>query len=327
VNRSLTAVPGLEVGHATAGAGGTGCTVILGPLRAVAEVRGLATGSRELGTLSPGHLVPRADALLLTGGSAFGLAAADGVMRWLAARGRGYDTGVTRVPIVPAAVLFDLAEGVEPPGPELGEAACEAASRAPVAEGRVGAGAGARVGKLAGAAASMPGGLGSWSVPVGPWTVGALAAVNALGDVLDGEGRIVAGARGADGAFLDGAARARAGAGDRDAAAGEMGDLAGGTHTTLAVVATDAPLDRRDLGRAARVIANAFARRIHPVHTPFDGDVLFVGSTAGFASGAGDRPEGDAPGGLPSTGVLAVAVAAQEALEEAITRSVITGNG
>lgn len=313
MNRSLTAVPGLEVGHATDAGGRTGCTVVLGPFRAVAEVRGLATGSRELGPLAPEHLVPSVDALLLTGGSAFGLAAADGVMAWLRSRGRGYDTGVARVPIVPAAVIFDLAEGVTPPGPDLGEAACDAATGGPVAEGRVGAGAGARVGKLAGPEASMPGGVGSWAVEMGPWTVAALAVVNALGDVLDAHGRIVAGARSADGTFLDGAARLRSGAAGGGGGGGEMDELAAGTNTTLAVVATDAPLDRRDLVRAARVAGNALPRRIHPVHTPFDGDVVFALST-------GETADGREP--LPSTRVLALAVAAQEALEEAVTRAV-----
>ncbi len=311
----LTAVPGLEVGHAEVPGGGSGCTVVLGPLRAVCEVRGLATGSRELGPLSPEHLVPTVDALLLTGGSAFGLAAADGVMAWLAERDRGYDTGRARVPIVPAAVIFDLAEGVARPDAATGRAACEAASPDPVHTGRVGAGAGARVGKLAGLEASMPGGVGSAAVAAGPWTVGALAVVNALGDVLDASGAVVAGARGPDGAFLDGAALLRAALRDagEDGGGGEMRDLAAGTNTTLAVVATDAPLGARDLSRLARVAGNAFARRIHPVHTPFDGDVLFAASTADPGG------EGEA---LPSTTVLALAVAAQAVLEDALTRAV-----
>jgi L-aminopeptidase/D-esterase-like protein len=306
----LTAVPGLAVGHATASGGRTGCTVVLGPFRAVAEVRGLATGSRELDVLRPEHLVPRVDALLFTGGSAFGLAAADGVVSWLRERGRGYDTGAARVPIVPAAVIFDLAEGTSPPDAPMGAAACDAADDGPVAEGRVGAGAGATVGKLAGVEASMPGGVGSWSVKTGPWTVGALAVVNALGDVLDGDGRIVAGARADDGSFPGGAVLARAAAGSRG---GEMKELGAGTNTTLAVVATDAPLDATNLARAARMAGNALARRIHPVHTPFDGDVVFTVSTA------------EAAEALPSSDVLAVGLGMQEALEEAVTRAVTVG--
>lgn len=313
MNRSLTAVPGIRAGHATAAGGRTGCTVVLGPFRAAAEVRGLATGSRELPTLSPEHLVPRVDAFLLTGGSAFGLAAADGVMAWLRARGRGHETGVVPVPIVPAAVIFDLTPDGPTPDAALGEAACRAADDGPLPEGPVGAGAGARVGKLGGPEASMPGGVGSWAVEAGPWTVGALAVVNALGDVLDGGGRVVAGARGEDGAFPGGAALVRARAGRSDDGNGEMGGLTAGTHTTLAVVATDAPLDRTDLARAARVAGNAFARRIHPVHTPFDGDVVFAASTA---------PEAEE---LSSARVLQVGLAAQEALEEAITRAVTVG--
>ena len=290
MNRTLTAVPGLAVGHATAPHGRTGCP------------------------LAPEHLVPAIDAVLLTGGSAFGLAAADGVMAWLRERGRGHETGVVPVPIVPGAVIFDLAEGVTPPDAAMGEAACDAASSGPVAEGRVGAGAGATVGKLGGLDGAMPGGVGSWSVSAGPWTVAALAVVNALGDVRDGDGRIVAGARGEDGAFLDGAALLRARAGE---AGGEMDGLAAGTNTTLAVVATDAPLSRRDLGRLLRVAGNALPRRIHPVHTPFDGDVVFALSTGGMDEGR------DAEGaGLPSTALLSLAVAAQEALEEALTRAV-----
>lgn len=321
MNRTLTAVPGIRVGHAAGPSGRTGCTVVLGPFRAAVEARGPATGSRELPTLGPDHLVPRADALLLTGGSAFGLAAADGVMAWLQSRDRGYDTGVARVPIVPAAVIFDLTGDDSPPGPAQGEAACQAASADAVAEGRVGGGAGATVGKLAGPTGSMAGGVGSWVVVAGPWTVGALAVVNALGDILDGAGRIVAGARGEDGTFLGGAALARAAAGaDPGGGTGEMDELAAGTNTTLAVVATDAPLDRRDLARAARVAGNALPRRIHPVHTPFDGDVVFAASTAGM-----DAAPGDEPASLPSAQVLAVALAAQEALEEAITRAVTAG--
>lgn len=302
-------VPGLAVGHGHTYGGHSGCTVVLGPFRAAAEVRGMATGSRELGVLDPHHLVPRADAVLLTGGSAFGLAAVDGVMTWLEQQDRGYDTGSARVPIVPAAVIYDLAPHVIRPDSETGAEACANAEEGWPEEGRVGAGAGARVGKLAGPEAAMPGGLGAWALDAGPFRVGALAVVNALGDVLDGGGSIVAGARGPDGAFLDSARLLLSGA----PGTGEMRDLAAGGNTTLAVVATDAPLSRVALARVARVAANALARRIAPVHTPFDGDVVFALSTA--------PEEREAS----SAEVLTLGAAAQHALEEAIVRAVTEG--
>jgi L-aminopeptidase/D-esterase-like protein len=306
-------VPGLAVGHGQAYGGHTGCTVVLGPFRGAVEVRGLATGTRELDALSPHHLVPRADAVLLTGGSAFGLAAADGVMTWLEAKGRGYDTGVVPVPIVPAAVIFDLQADAPRPDAETGDAACEDARESGFLEGRIGAGSGATVGKIAGRERSMPGGFGAWSAAFGEYRVGALVVVNALGDVVDAEGRIVAGARGEDGGFLDAFALLRTGG----VSPGEMGVKAGapepGTNTTLALVATDAPLGKVDLGRVARMAANAVTRRISPVHTPFDGDVVFAVSTAVEERAVSSRE------------VLALGAAAQGALEVAILRAVTEG--
>lgn len=296
-------VPGMTVGHALAYGGKSGCTVVLGPFRAAAEVRGLATGSRELDVLRPDHLVPLVDAILLTGGSVFGLAAADGVTTWLYEAGRGYDTGAVKVPIVPAAVIFDLHEHQTRPDGETGRSACVDARPGQPAEGAVGAGVGATVGKIAGPGSAMRGGVGACSLAVGGYRVGALAVVNALGDVLDGSGRIVAGARDPDGGFLDTAAVLR-----RGDFRGEMGDVTAGTNTTLAVVATDAPLTRLGLGRLARVAGNALARRINPVHTPFDGDVIFAVSTA--------EEERD----VGSAEILGLGAAAQYALEEAITR-------
>lgn len=300
-------VPGLAIGHGHAYGSHSGCTAFLGPFRAAVEVRGQATGSRELGALDPHHLVPRVDALVLAGGSAFGLAAADGVASWLAEQGRGYDTGVVRVPIVPAAVIFDLHAHTTRPDGETGASACEDAHEGWPLEGRVGAGAGATVGKIAGPDAAMPGGLGAWVVECAGYRVGAVAVVNALGDVLDAHGAIVAGARKPEGTFLDTAAYLAAGAGE-----GEMHDVVAGTNTTLAVVATDAPLSRVALGRMARTAANAMARRILPVHTPFDGDVVFAVSTA--------EEEED----VSSARILSLGAAAQSALEEAITRAVRT---
>ena len=303
-------VPGLAIGHGHAYGARTGCTVFLGPFRAAVEVRGLATGSRELGVLDPQHLVPCVDAILLTGGSAFGLAAADGVMSWLAEKGRGYDAGVARVPIVPAAVIFDLQPHATRPDSETGVAACEDAREGWPVEGRVGAGAGATVGKIAGPEGAMPGGIGAWATDLGSHRMGAVAVVNALGDVLDAGGAIVAGARAPDGSFLDTASVLRSGG----TGPGEMRFMVAGASTTLAVVATDAPLSRVDLGRVARVASNALARRISPVHTPFDGDVVFAVSTAAEARD------------VSSAEVLALSACAQHALEEAITRAVTEGH-
>ncbi len=302
---TLTAIDGLEVGHAQVAGGGSGCTVVLGPFRAAVQVVGLATGSRELGTLDLEHLVPRVDALLLTGGSAFGLAAADGVMRWLAERGRGYETRVAPVPIVPAAVIYDLAEGVARPDAGTGYAACEAATDAPVTMGRVGAGAGATVGKLGGRAGSAPSGVGSATASIGDVEVGALAVVNALGNVVGDDGRTLAGARAPNGDALDLAAALGA-----MAASTREELLAGGTNTTLCVVATALPFGRTDLARLARMAATALPRRICPVHTPFDGDIVFAVSTA-----AAEEP-------VPSPRLLAAGEAAREALERSIVRAV-----
>lgn len=308
MSETLTAVSGVRVGHAEVSGGGSGCTVVLGPFRGGVEVRGLATGTRELDALSPEHLVPRIDAVLLTGGSAFGLGAADGVMEWLAARGVGFDTGVAPVPIVPTAVIFDLAEGVGRPGPVEGRDACEAASGEPVAEGRVGAGAGALVGKIGGRDGASPGGIGSAGDRLDDDAVGALVVVNALGDVLDERGEILAGARGGDGSFLD-TARTLTTRG----ALGGFGDARPGTNTTLVVVATDAALSAADLQRTARMAATGLARRISPVNTPFDGDVVFALTTAE------DRTR-VSPGRVTALGTLA-----RDLVEESIERAVRAG--
>lgn len=301
-NRTLTGIEGIRVGHAQVPGGGSGCTAILGPFRAAVRVTGMATGSRELGTLHPEHLVPEANAIVLSGGSAFGLASAHGVMAWLAERGEGFQTGVAPVPIVPAAILFDLRPDRSRPDASTGFAAAEAATDAPVLEGRVGAGTGATVGKLAGAAGSMPGGIGSWLVEVGGTRVAALAAVNALGDVLGADGEIVAGARGPDGRFLDGSRLLRESPPD------ELTEVG---NTTLCVVATDAPVGQADLYRIVRMAAGAMSRRIRPVNTPFDGDVVF-----------GLAPSEDVTT-LTDRAVMVLGDAAREALEEAITRAVL----
>jgi L-aminopeptidase/D-esterase-like protein len=243
---TLTAVPGLTVGHWTHPSGATGCTVVLGPadgMRAACAVRGRATGTREIDALHPRHLVPRIDALLLSGGSAYGLGAADGVMRWLRDRKRGLAVGPAQVvPIVPTAILFDLPPdgSARWPGPDGGAAACDAAALE-FAEGSVGAGAGASVGKATGFDGAMKGGLGTWAVRAGDVIVAALVVVNALGDVRDGRGEILAGARNADGTFRD----ARRYLAD----GGELFDrLAGAaSNTTLAVTPPNAALHRTAL--------------------------------------------------------------------------------
>jgi L-aminopeptidase/D-esterase-like protein len=281
---SITDIPGVLVAHASDEPGGTGCTVVLAPregMPCAAFVRGRATGSRELDTCRPESLAGRVDAILLAGGSAHGLAAADGVARWLTAQGRGYPVGPGTVPIVPAAVVFDLTPcGRFDAWPDstMGEAACALAGR-DVAEGSVGAGTGATVGKALGPDHAMKGGVGTWSVRVGDLVVGALAVVNCFGDVTDSTGRIIAGARAADGSFADGAAYLAQGG-------TPFGALSRATHqTTLVVVATNAALDRLALGGVARAAADGLARRIVPVGTAFDGDILFACS-AGAVPGS-----------------------------------------
>lgn len=307
----LLDVAGLRVGHATVPGGESGCTVVLGPFRAMVEVPGLAGGSREFVTLEAAHVSGRANALLFTGGSAFGLAAADGVMAWLEERGEGFPTGAGVVPIVPAAVLYDLAKGRPRPGPAEGRAACEAAlaSSALRPPRQSGAGAGARVGKLLGPEASMSGGVASASVRVGERTVAALAVVNALGDIVGPDGSIVAGARPDPQAPpVDGMATLLGLGGPID---GAPWNAAG--NTTLCLVATDAPLEDVDLRRMVRLASTALPRRITPVFTPFDGDVIF-GVVPGGGPGPGEP--------LSPSDVLALGVAAREALERAVLRAV-----
>ena len=307
---AITDVAGIRVGHAQDDDARTGCTVILGPFRAATDIRGAATGTREILAASPRHLVERVDAILLTGGSAFGLAAADGVMAWLEEQdGYGYDTGLARVPIVPAAVIFDLATGsaTRRPDAAMGRAACEAAGT-DVTEGSVGAGTGATVGFGPGPGTPSAGGVGTASLEGSGYTVGALAVVNALGDVKDAEGNIIAGTRGPDGEFLD-TDRLVRGAAEGD---GEPfgGAPPPGTNTTLCVVATDAPLDRTALEALARAGSTGQARRLSPAHTPFDGDVTFAVSTADEARSS--RPEL----------ILALSALAADAVATAIERGV-----
>ena len=283
---SITRVAGIEVGHFTDTRRPTGCSVVIARAGAVAgvDVRGAAPGTRETDLLHPSNLVDRAHAILLAGGSAWGLDAAAGVMRWLEEQGIGLDVKFGLVPIVPAAVLFDLPVGDARirPDAQAGYLACQAASRQPPAQGNVGAGAGALVGKLFGLARAMRGGIGSASVTLDGVTVGALVACNALGDVIDpNTGQVIAGARTDDGKALLNIRRA--------ILAGELPTpLLAGTNTTIGVIATDAILTKAQAHRLAQVAHDGLARSINPVHTLSDGDALFTlgtgqaGKTAGM---------------------------------------------
>jgi L-aminopeptidase/D-esterase-like protein len=266
----------LAVGHWTDPVGLTGCTVVVPPSGnvAAASVRGGGPGTRETDLLQPQAHVEGVSAVLLTGGSAFGLAAAQGVVAWCERRGLGYGRFGRPIPIVPAAVLFDLAVGdwEARPGPAEGEAACLAASTADGPLGNVGAGMGATVGKTAGPDFMTKGGLGWAVVEAGPVTVGALAAVNAGGDVLDEDASVLAGARVPGGA--------RAAIRERLAEPGPDGEIRPEPvppgNTTLGVVATNATLTKGEVHRVAVQAHDGMARAIYPVHTSFDGDTVFA---------------------------------------------------
>ena len=276
---AITQVRGLEVGQFTDPRRPTGCSVVIARTGAVGgvDVRGAAPGTRETDLLDPANLVGVVHAVLLTGGSAWGLDAAGGVMRWLEEEGVGLYVGSAPgqvVPIVPAAVLFDLHVGDARIRPDAaaGYAACQAAGDE-IAQGNAGAGAGATVGKLFGMPYAMKGGIGTASVTVDGVTVGALIAVNALGDVVDpAAGTPIAGARTEDGQQLRGSVAAAL-AGDKPLA------LLAGANTTIGVVATDAPLTKAQCQRLADAGHDGLARAIRPVHTMSDGDTLFALST------------------------------------------------
>ncbi len=271
----LTDVPGIRVGHHTLAERPTGCTVVLAPEGTVGgvDVRGGAPGTRETDLLDPVNTVEIVNAVVLAGGSAFGLDAASGVVRYLEEQGVGYPVGpVVRVPIVSAAILYDLGVGGDwtvRPGPECGYRAAGGATGGPVESGSVGAGAGATVGKLAGMGRAMKGGVGSASVTLpGGLVVAALVAVNSVGDVIDpATGRVVAGVRTEDGTTLaDARVLLRAG--------GPSGGSAG-RNTTIGVVATNARLTKAEAARVALMAQDGYARALYPAHTPGDGDTTF----------------------------------------------------
>ncbi len=305
---SLTDVPGIRVGHATDPVGLTGCTVVLCEEGAVGGVdqRGGAPGTRETDLLHPMHLVEKVHAVLLTGGSAFGLTAADGVVRYLEERGVGFDTGVAKVPIVPAAVIFDLNLGDPAARPDaaMGYAACQAATDGPVAEGNVGAGTGASAGKLLGITRAMKTGVGSASVRLGDGlVVAALMVVNPFGNVVDPQsGRILAGVRPPDMEY------------PADSLIllqffYEHGLLRPSpmANTVIGVVATNARLSKEAVNKVAQMAQDGIARTVRPAHTMFDGDTLFALAT-------GEKP----------ADVNVVGAFAAEAVAQAIARAATT---
>ena len=297
----ITDIPGIRVGHYTNLEAATGCTVILCDTPAIGgvEVRGGAPATRETDLLHSHNLVEEVNAIVLTGGSAFGLDAASGVMRYLEEHGLGYDTGIVRVPIVPAAAIFDLGFGTASirPDAEAGYRACEQATSEPVLQGNVGAGTGATVGKMAGPAFMMKGGLGSASMLMSDGTlVGALVVVNALGDIVDpGTRQIIAGTRNPTGeGFLAASLTA---------------------NTTIAVVATTASLSKHQVNKMVQMAHNGIAQTIHPAHTMFDGDAIF-----GLAMGPKSQLATNST--LAATQVSTIGAAAATTLARAIIKAV-----
>lgn len=296
-------MPGIRVGHASDFEALTGCTVVLCGAGAVGgvDVRGSATGTEEIGVLDPAHVTERVHAVVLAGGSAFGLEAASGVRRYLEQQGVGYATGAALVPIVPAAILYDLSIGKAEVRPtrEMGAAAAAAASDGPVEEGAVGAGTGATVGKVLGMRHAMKSGLGTATVALGGGiVVSALVVVNAIGDVRDPQtGKIVAGARRAPDSMEF------AGSDEQIKRGVKLG--VGRTNTTLAVTATNARLDKVGAAKLAQLAGLGLARTIYPVNTPFDGDVVFALSL-----------------GEAAADLTALGIAAAEAVAQAVLRAV-----
>jgi L-aminopeptidase/D-esterase-like protein len=310
-SKGITDVPGIRVGHFTLAERPTGCTVILadsnGAVPGISQ-RGGAPGTRETSLLDPANAVQRVHAITLSGGSSFGLDAAQGVVRYLEERGIGVRFGGSIIPIVPAAIIFDLriGDGRIRPTADCGYRAAAAATTAAVREGNVGAGRGATVGKLGGTDRSaMKGGVGSASIrtPDG-LVVGALVVVNAVGDVIDPTtGRVVAGTRNADGTLADARSLLRGGA--------TIAGPAPGESTTIGVVATNARLTKQQMERVAMMADDGLARAINPVHTMSDGDTMFSLSTGQW----------DGPADVSRIGALAAEVVA-----EAIVRAVASAD-
>lgn len=310
---TLTDIEGLRVGHRTREDAPTGCTAVLAPAGATAgvAVRGSAPGTREIALLEPTNSVEVVHAVMLSGGSAFGLATADGAMRWLRDHGHGFPTGGGVVPIVPAAILYDLGvAGDARPDVDDGYRACEAASTDPVASGNVGAGAGATVGKMFGAGA-MKGGIGSAGYRFDDGTVvAALVAVNCRGDIRDPSGgALVAGARTPSGDALRDT--------ENSLLRGEAtADAEVGANTTIGIVATNRRLDKVLCTRLAGVAHDGLARAIVPAHTRWDGDTIFALATGALPAPAEDREYDllDVAAAAAVTGAILDAVRSAEGL-------------
>jgi L-aminopeptidase/D-esterase-like protein len=305
VNQTLTALPGVRVGHWTNPVARTGCTVILMPpggAVASGEVRGGAPGTRETALLEPSKSVEKIHAIVFSGGSAFGLASATGVMAFLEALGEGVKTPHACIPIVPAAVIYDLGSGDADvrPGPEAGLAAAKAASSDPVPGGLVGAGAGAMAGKYLGFEAAQAGGLGSALLEVGGVTLSALVVANPHGDVIDTNGTVIAGARKTDGSRPDFTEVLEAMAGQRIEFLN--------ANTTLVALGTNAKLSKVDCYRLAQAAQIGIARASRPSHTPFDGDTAFA-----FSVGNDSSPSVSLPA-LIAAGQAVVAMAMRNAV-------------
>lgn len=278
-NATLTAVPGIKVGHHTLTERSTGCTVILidgeGATGGVAQ-RGGAPGTRETDVLQPSNTVDKVNAVVMSGGSAFGLDSATGAMKWLEEHDLGWTTRAGKVPIVPAAVIFDLPVGDNPkirPSADCGYRAASGAVATKVIEGTIGAGAGATVGKSGGFGRAMKAGIGSYSITLpNGLIVAAIVAVNAVGDIIDPEtGKVVAGVRNPDGTFADARKIFRSGGINTSPRPGE--------NTTIGVVATNARLSKAQAQRIAMMADDGFGRAIFPAHTPADGDTVFALAT------------------------------------------------
>ena len=300
---AIPAPEGFAIGHWTDAEGATGCTVVIPPprTRGSVDVRGGGPGTRETDVIGPLAGTHEVTAVLLTGGSAFGLAAADGVVHWLEESGRGYETPAGRVPIVPAAVIYDLAAG-DPrawPGPEAGYAACASALPGVPERGRVGAGTGAAVGKILGRERAAQAGVGYAAARSGRGeTVAALAAVNAMGDVIGEDGRALAGPRGEEGEILSTAELIAAMEAPPDWTRLEE------RNSSLVCVMTDASLDKAGCARVARMASAGVARAVNPVHSEVDGDVAFCLSSG---TGSADRFTSIAIGTIAAT-VTAAAI-------------------
>jgi L-aminopeptidase/D-esterase-like protein len=306
---AITDVPGVTVGHAQDYDAMTGVTAVLTEAGAVGgiDIRGTAAGTRQADSLSALHIAGVVHAVTLAGGSAWGLSASGGVMRYLEQKGIGLDVFYAKVPIVPAAIIFDLGIGNPKVRPDeaMGYAAAEAAATGPVAEGSVGAGTGATVGKLYGVAYAMKGGVGTAAESLGDIVVGALVVVNAFGDIIDADDcRVIAGARDPhdDKKLVGSAERIRRGE-DRFAPAGQ--------NTTLAVLATNAVLDKREAIKIAQMLQSSLAKVISPIHSTFDGDVAVVLSV----------------GGDKRIGMNTLAMMGQQAVIRAVTNAVTKADG